>query len=147
MPITKILTSLGITVGVSLLIATGLSLFGLSFWNSLFLVFALHFVAFGILNYITGVITRYKLRALATQELEILNSQSAPVQCAKCGEPSMVPIVIASDENEFSCVYCSTENKIIISAEALLKTTPISTDDVDTDEILKRQIKKLEENE
>jgi len=147
MPFAKILMSIGATLGISAGIAGALSLFGLSFWNCFLLIFVLHFVAFGVLNYITGIITRYKMRVLAVQELEVINNQSVPVQCAKCNEPSMVPVIVGRDDNEYECVYCNAINKIVISAEAVLPTTPVATDVENTDDILQRQIKKLEENE
>jgi hypothetical protein len=121
--------------------------FGLSFWNSFLLIFVLHFIVFGIMNYVSGIIASYKLRQLQAQEIEALTNQSVSVQCAKCDDISVVPIIVSSTDNEYVCANCDTKNRIIVSVEGVLPTTPVVIENLDPDSLLQDQIKKLDKNE
>jgi len=124
--------------------ATALWGFGLSFWKSFALVFVGHFIIFGLINYFTGIYMAHKMRSIEVEQLRLLSEQSVTVNCASCGEPAIVPIMLGED-NVYTCDQCSTVNTVIISAETALPTTPVS--ELDPDKVLLGQIKKLEQKQ
>jgi hypothetical protein len=128
MALYRILKSLCITLAIT----TGLTLclwwIGFNFWKTFFLIFTLHFFLFGIINYFTGIYMNYKMRLVETDQLRLLENQSVIVNCARCGEPTAVPILLGED-NLYKCDRCGATNTVIISAEAALTTTPVETID------------------
>ena len=89
-------------------------------------------------NYVAGIITSIKLRRIQTEQLKLLSFQTAEVMCAACKEPALVSITLGEDES-FECEKCGAKNNVVITAEAVLQTAPVST--LDPDIILKDKIK------
>lgn len=141
----KIFLSILITCGVSALLAISFTAFDYNFWNVFFVAIIFHFIGFGLINYFTGVVAAYKLRQINAQEILAMRSQSTGVMCAKCNEGSIVPVVVGSDDNEYVCEACGSKNKIIVTAETVLPTLPVLTEKLDPDDLIKTQIKKLDE--
>ena len=139
MVLRRILISLGITVAISCLVAWALWAFGLSWWKSFLLIFSLHFIVFGLMNYFTGIWASYKMRLVETEQLKLFSDQSVAVNCVHCSEPAFVPVTMG-DDMMFTCDKCNTVNKVIISAETALPTTPVS--ELDPDKLLLKEIKK-----
>ena len=128
MALYRILKSLGITLTITSGITLCLWWLGFDFWKTFFLIFTLHFFLFGVFNYFTGIIINYKMRLVENEQLRLLENQSVTVNCAKCGEPTAVPILLGED-NLYKCDRCGATNTVIISAEAALTTTPVETID------------------
>jgi hypothetical protein len=138
MVLRRILVSLGITITVSCLVSCALWAFGLSWWKSFLLIFSLHFILFGVINYFTGIWASYRMRIIETEQLKLFSEQSAGVTCANCGEPAWVPITMG-DDMTYTCDGCHKVNKVIVSAETALPTMPVS--ELNPDKLLLKEIK------
>jgi len=136
--LSRILVSLGITIAISAALALALALMGYSFLKMFLLIFVLHFIAFGVLNYFTGVMTSIKMRRIQTEQLKLLSFQTAEVVCAACKESAIVSITLGEEES-FECEKCGAKNNVVITAEAVLQTNPVSN--LDPDLLLKDKIK------
>ena len=124
MPVKQILTSLGITICISAALAYVLTFFGVGFIRVFALIFILHFFVFGIINYFAGISAAVKVKILETEQLKSLDSQGAYVECAFCGKPSFVPVILNSP-NSYTCPECQKDNTILIAVEAAQPTDPI----------------------
>jgi hypothetical protein len=136
--LSRILTSLGITIGISAALALALSLMGYSFVKMFLLIFVLHFIGFGVIHYFTGVFASIKLRQIQTEQIKLLSFQTAEVMCAACKDPAIVSITLGEDES-FECEKCNAKNNIVITAEAVLQTIPVSN--LDPDVVIRDKIK------
>ena len=138
----RILTSLGITIGISAALAYILTYFGASFIKTFVLIFILHFFIFGIIHYITGILTALRLRDIETQQMQSLDSQGVYVNCAFCGAPSFVPVILNSP-NSFTCTECHKENAILIAVEAAHPTEPI--EELDPSTVIREALENTDE--
>ena len=90
------------------------------------------------MNYFTGIFMNYKMRQVEIEQLKIFSEQSIGINCARCGEPSVVPVLLGQD-NRHICDRCGAENTIVISAEAALVTNPLeSMVSIDKEELEKK---------
>lgn len=134
----RILFSLGITIAISSVLGLALSMFGYDFLKMFILAFVLHFIVFGLINYFAGIVMSSRLKHLQTEQLRLLSNQSAEVMCAACKVPAVVPITLGED-TKFICNKCNASNNVVITAEAVLLTTPVAN--LNPDDIISEKIK------
>ncbi len=124
--ISSALKSVVITVCISAGIAGSLSLTGVSFWPSFFIVSILQIIGWQGFLYMVSVNAALKNKEIDEQMMKDYMSNSAIVPCSNCKQENLTPIQL-SETNSFKCTKCNVDNVIYIHIESAQVTTPIKS--------------------
>jgi uncharacterized membrane protein len=120
--ILKIILSLTLTFGISLLIAL---FFPDNFWSVFGLCSALQFIIFFFINRNKEAILITELERIKVQEIAELNRNTIIIGCP-CDENNKQVVDIRFDrENIFECEKCNNNFKVNIEPKAVLTTDPV----------------------
>lgn len=135
----QILQSLAITAIVASATGTAIGLImNVSVVKMIILCVVIQFIFFGIYNNYRRTRIRLLMEREITTRVQAQSLQTVEVPCATCGTLHE-KVVILSEDNEFECTNCNTQNSVYINITTAQQTTPIRTD--------KLQIKSIIDNE
>ena len=119
-----IITSLGITSGLSAALAGGISMLGYSFWLSYWFLCAFQIICPIIWNRYYE--TRNIINLIKEYNAKPYKKYEIPLDCANCGSKNNIEIDLT--ETEFRCTNCQKFNGIHVSFMTAVITEPIITE-------------------
>lgn len=118
--------SVGITIGISLLVGfAGAALIG-SFWSWFSLALITQLILFAIANSYLLQKDRFVSDQLSLKALEQISKFSIKINCAYCQQQNVVPVQL-NQKNTFKCDSCNQVNGITMQFISTPITTPIES--------------------
>ena len=84
-----------------------------------------------VVNTVMDYYTAVKNKSLENERLKLYSIQSAELKCAFCGEISVVPIRLDT-ENEYVCPSCGKRNSVYLNITVARSTTPMNVNPLTT---------------
>lgn len=81
----------------------------------------LQFIFFYFYNSIISYITRLKLENKNLETIQLMNTNNVLIECSSCKKTNNVRVVLTEDNN-FTCTHCKTENILDITFNTITKT-------------------------
>ena len=124
----KILFSLAVSGGVSLIISlVGMYYIG-HFWLFFIVAFFAQYLVFYLYNLYIERWTQVQLARIRKEEIADMLQQSVEVECPFCDEINIVPFFVSEERNEFTCTACDQKSCITHEIKVARVTKPINID-------------------
>ena len=105
--------------------------YGFSFLYSFLIISLIQIVISYSVNTIVSSYTILRKKEIENDRLRLYAIQSAELKCAFCGELSIVPIRLDTD-NEYECPACIKRNSIYVNLTVARSTTPMNVSPITT---------------
>ena len=138
----KLLRSLGITFGVSIILSFGLSFFVGNFLAWFLILTVVQFLVFYVVGEIVKKNNNKKLLEITLKQQELKSQQSLTVVCPCDRRVESTVTVKLNEDNTYVCQGCNKNIGIQIEAKTALLTTPLSVNPIDTP-LLAEHVKQL----
>ena len=129
-----LLRSIGITLGISAVLAGTMTFFNVLFWPSFIIITIAQIIVWQIVKYVVDVRAAVKNKEIESDLMKQYMANEVVVPCSGCKKENLVPIQL-NKSNNFKCSHCDLQNVIYISLEAAQVTTPV--DSLKVDETIK----------
>ena len=122
--LSRILTSIVLTIAISSGLSYFLTAFSIPFFKTFIAATVVQFTFFYFFNnYNQAKLVKIAVEKLSETEVNFENS-GAEVGCANCKKQVFVPIELP-EPNNFTCPHCGSENSIYLNIETAVTTKPV----------------------
>jgi len=121
----SILKSIILICTISSLGAAASHVYGYSATYTFIILILVQFVIGYAVNTAATSYILIRSRALEIARIESFSKQSADLKCAFCGDVSIVPIRMDTD-NEYRCPNCNERNSVYLNITVARSTTPMN---------------------